>query len=188
MLNFTAKAQAKLPTTQFGDFLVTAYKIGGHEFMCVTRGDVTAGRPLVRIQSGCLYATVLHSADCDCRQEIDDALRCIAGAEHGIFVYAPHKEGRGVDLVTKTRAMANRQQTGCESAVDLEAIGLTGNDFRDYGEEIEIMRDMQVSRQIRLLSGNSDKRQELEKGGFEVVEEFTFTKPSNTWQPVAVQA
>ncbi|MBI5457980.1 hypothetical protein HY971_04640 [Candidatus Kaiserbacteria bacterium] len=183
-----ARAQAKLPTTKYGNFACTAYKIGGHDYACVTCGDVTTGNPFVRIQSGCVYATVFHSADCDCRQEIDDALRVIAGAQHGVFVYAPHKEGRGVDLVTKTLAMANRQETGCDSAEDLSAIGLESNDFRGYDEEVAILRDLQVSRQIRLLSCNDGKRQAVEKGGFTVTQEYCFAKPSHTWQPSTASA
>lgn len=180
-----ARAQAQLPTTKHGAaFICTAYEIDGHEYACAICGDITQGEPHVRIQSGCVYGTAFGSADCYCRAEIKDAMRLIAAEKCGIVVYSIHKEGRGVSLVTKTIAMANRHKTGCDSAVDLSAIGLDKDDYRQYDEEIAIMRDLRLSPTIRMLSKNGGKRKAVENAGYRVIREYDFDRESCIWQPV----
>ena len=100
-------SEAELPT-EYGALRVVVYREQGtaHEHCAIVRGEVR-GRPdvLTRVHSECLTGEVLHSLKCDCREQLDLALRRIAEQGSGIVVYL-RQEGRGIGLGNKIRAYA----------------------------------------------------------------------------------
>src|SRR5262249_1992009 len=100
-------ANAKLPT-RFGAFTVLGAKGGGsNEAAVLLRGKPGtkngSAAPLVRIHSQCLTGDVFNSQRCDCRAQLELALRKIAAAPSGVLLYLP-QEGRGIGLMNKLRA------------------------------------------------------------------------------------
>ena len=100
-------AEANLPT-QFGLFRIHGFESGGHgrkeEAVALEMGDVSGeGAPLVRIHSQCLTGDVFHSLRCDCRAQLEIALRAIAQEGRGLLIYEL-QEGRGIGLLNKLRA------------------------------------------------------------------------------------
>src|SRR5579863_7804679 len=57
-------------------------------------GEVDKAPPLLRIHSQCLTGDVFHSPRCDCRAQLEIALREISAEGRGLIVYE-HQEGRG---------------------------------------------------------------------------------------------
>src|SRR6266576_4600309 len=95
----------QLPT-EYGEFTAVAFRetLTGKHHIALVRGDVDgAEKVLVRVHSECLTGDVFHSLRCDCGEQLDLALRRIAGEEHGVLLYMA-QEGRGIGLLNKLRA------------------------------------------------------------------------------------
>ncbi len=122
--------------------------------------------PLVRVHSQCLTGDVLGSERCDCRAQLELSLKKIAAAPAGLLLYLP-QEGRGIGLMNKLRAY-ELQDKGMDTVEANEHLGFAA-DSRDYRFSAEALRALGV-RQVRLLSNNPDKVQQLEKNGVKVVE------------------
>ena len=58
-------------------------------------GDIFSAPPLVRIHSQCLTGDVFGSLRCDCRLQLEMALKKIGEAGAGILLYE-QQEGRGI--------------------------------------------------------------------------------------------
>jgi len=105
--NLKKVAEADFPT-QFGSFRIYGFEgcYGGQtEEAVVLRMGELAGElaPLVRIHSQCLTGDVFHSLRCDCRAQLEIALKSIAQEGRGLLIYE-HQEGRGIGLLNKLRA------------------------------------------------------------------------------------
>src|SRR6185369_12246390 len=66
--------------------------------LAIVMGDVSHGAPLLRIHSQCFTSEVLGSLRCDCREQLEIAMRAIAEEGRGLVIYE-HQEGRGIGLM-----------------------------------------------------------------------------------------
>ncbi len=165
-------ARAALPT-RFGKFQIIGFEGNdkGEEAVVLVRGKLSASTekrpaPLVRVHSQCLTGDVFTSERCDCRAQLELALRKIGAAQSGILLYLP-QEGRGIGLMNKLRAY-ELQDRGMDTVEANEHLGFEA-DSRDYTFSAAVLRRMGV-RRVRLLSNNPDKVEQLEKAGIRVVE------------------
>jgi GTP cyclohydrolase II len=167
--NVKIVAQAKLPTS-FGAFTIFGVKGMGpqDEAVALVRGKIRDGKsaPLVRVHSQCLTGDVFHSLRCDCRAQLELALKKITAASAGLLLYLP-QEGRGIGLLNKIRAY-ELQDGGMDTVQANESLGFAA-DARDYGFSAEALKALGV-RRVRLLSNNPDKVEQLQKAGIKVVE------------------
>jgi GTP cyclohydrolase II len=162
-------ARAKLPTS-FGEFRIFGVKGAGpqDEAVALVHGNIRGGKlaPLVRVHSQCLTGDVFHSLRCDCRAQLELALKKITESPAGLLLYLP-QEGRGIGLLNKIRAY-ELQDGGMDTVQANESLGFAA-DTRDYGFSAEALKALGV-RRVRLLSNNPDKVEQLEKAGIKVVE------------------
>lgn len=160
------QAQAALPS-RFGDFTVHAFdvSIDGQEYGAVVRGDVRGAESVpVRLHSECFTGDIMGSLRCDCRDQLEAALRHVGAADRGVVVYL-RQEGRGIGLVNKIRAYA-LQDGGMDTVQANHALGFD-DDLRSYEVAAEILRQLGV-RSVCLLSNNPRKREGLEANGVPV--------------------
>jgi GTP cyclohydrolase II len=164
-------AKAKLPT-RFGAFTILGAEGSGpmEAAVILMRGtpnkSANAKAPLVRIHSQCLTGDVFTSQRCDCRAQLELALRKIGAAQSGILLYLP-QEGRGIGIMNKLRAY-ELQDRGMDTVEANEELGFAA-DSRDYSFSAAVLLKLGISR-VRLLSNNPDKVEQLEKAGIRVVE------------------
>jgi GTP cyclohydrolase II len=173
-------AESDVPT-EYGPVRVVVFRSGGsipvpsagtgpgslnEEHMALVVGDVrTDGdAPLVRVHSECWTGEVLHSRKCDCREQLDHALRSIAAAGRGVVVYL-RQEGRGIGLGNKIRAYALQEQG--HDTVDANRMLGFEDDARTYDVAAAILRDLGVAR-VELLTNNPRKVEGLRAHGVEV--------------------
>lgn len=132
--------------------------------------------PLVRIHSECFTGEVIGSQRCDCGEQLDEAFRLITEARRGVIVYL-RQEGRGIGLLEKMRAY-NLQDIGHDTVAANLLLG-HGADLRTYDVAGAILRDLAVP-EVRLLTNNPDKIEQIEKEGIVVVERVAMVPRSWT--------
>src|SRR3984957_14006006 len=166
-------AQAALPT-RFGPFRIFGMEGSkkGEEAIAIQHGLLRSGKtrngkaPLVRVHSQCLTGDVFTSERCDCRAQLEFSLKQIAKEPSGALLYLP-QEGRGIGLINKLRAY-ELQDAGLDTVQANSKLGFAA-DSRDYEFAAEALKALGV-RELRLLSNNPDKVEQLERSGLRVVE------------------
>jgi GTP cyclohydrolase II len=131
-------------------------------------GDLTGGAPLLRIHSQCFTGDVLGSLRCDCRDQLELAMRTICRNGCGLLVYE-HQEGRGIGLMAKLQAYA-LQDEGLDTITANRALGFEA-DYRDFSFPAALLNHLRI-RRVRLLSNNPDKLRALVSAGIDVVEQI----------------
>jgi len=98
-------AHAELPT-RFGTFTLYGFYDAKNdkEHTAIVKGEVLGGTAVpVRVHSQCHTGDVLGSLRCDCRDQLEAALRYIEERGIGAVVYMK-QEGRGIGLLNKIKA------------------------------------------------------------------------------------
>ena len=134
--------------------------------VALVMGDVQSAPPLVRIHSQCLTGDVFGSLRCDCRLQLELALRQIAAEGAGILLYE-QQEGRGIGLMAKLKAYELQDQ-GRDTVEANEDLGFAA-DCRGYELPAEALKLLGVKR-VRLMTNNPEKVAALESAGITVAE------------------
>jgi GTP cyclohydrolase II len=147
----------------------SVYEIKSSEvegLVALVMGDVHAAPPLTRIHSQCLTGDVFGSLRCDCRLQLEQAMRQIAAEDAGILLYE-QQEGRGIGLMAKLRAYELQDQGRDTVEANVE-LGFAA-DCRAYELPAEVLKLMGV-KAVRLITNNPEKVSALETAGIAVVE------------------
>ncbi|MFL5247879.1 MAG: GTP cyclohydrolase II [Myxococcales bacterium] len=179
-------AAAELPT-RYGDFHAVGFwnPVDGKEHAAFVHGhEALAGEAVpVRIQSECLTGDAIGSLRCDCRDQLETALRSIARMDRGMLLYL-RQEGRGIGLRNKIRAY-QLQDRGLDTVEANRALGFR-DDERDYGVAAHMIASLNV-KSVRLMTNNPNKIQQLEANGIKVSGRIPHVMPANEFNRFYLQ-
>ena len=132
----------------------------------------------MRVHSECLTGDALGSIRCDCRDQLEAALKRIDELGVGMVLYL-RQEGRGIGLLNKIRAYS-LQDGGLDTVEANLALGFR-DDERDYAIAAHMLKSLDV-RSVRVMTNNPRKLVGLEGYGLEIVERVPLvagTTPEN---------
>ena len=162
--HITRYADAEVPT-DYGPLRLIVYREEGsavYEHVALVRGTLEGkSNVLVRVHSECFTGEVLHSLKCDCREQLEMALRVIGRIGEGAVLYL-RQEGRGIGLGNKIRAYA-LQQRGLDTVEADRMLGFS-EDSRSYHVAALMLADLGV-RSVALLTNNPQKVAALRDDG-----------------------
>ncbi|MBN2385387.1 MAG: GTP cyclohydrolase II [Anaerolineales bacterium] len=170
-------AIAEMPS-RFGDFHIFAFYNNKDfkEHVAIVRGDVTDAEDVpVRVHSECLTGDVIGSLRCDCRDQLESALRMIGKMDKGVLLYM-RQEGRGIGLINKIRAYG-LQEHGYDTVEANLALGFR-DDERDYSVAAHMLESLHI-KSIKLITNNPKKIYDLTKYGIKVSGRIPHVMPAN---------
>jgi len=141
---------ANLPS-RFGNFKVKAFKEGHKEHLVIFK-EPLAEIPIVRVHSECLTGDAIGSLKCDCRDQLEYALK-MAEETNGMVIYL-RQEGRNIGLLNKINAYA-LQDKGLDTIEANHQLGFRA-DERSYEIVTFILHHFGIKK-IKLLTNNPEK-------------------------------
>jgi GTP cyclohydrolase II len=169
-MNITISDVANLPS-RFGDFKVKAFKEGVKEHLVIYKENLDE-TPIVRVHSECLTGDAIGSLKCDCRDQLEYALK-MAEETNGMVIYL-RQEGRNIGLLNKINAYA-LQDKGANTVEANHQLGFRA-DERTYEIVTYILHHFHIHK-IKLLTNNPDKINSI--NDIEIVERVPIVIPSN---------
>ena len=181
-------------------------KLGGWTYMVF--GDYTTGEfhtalvygdakknlkkdnVLLRVHSACATSELFHATNCECREELDEAMKRIKRHGSGMIIYM-NQEGAGNGIAAKVAAYSHVFEWRSGKVVN--AKGKDGKPaniydaYRRLGYEPEsrsflaaagILKYLGI-KSVRLMTNNPKKIEELRKYGIKVEPEGIHIKPAN---------
>ena len=160
-MNIEISEVANLPS-RFGQFNVKAFKEGEKEHLVVYAKNLEQ-EPVVRVHSECLTGDAIGSLKCDCRDQLEYALKLI-DEQAGMVIYL-RQEGRNIGLLNKINAYALQDQ-GLNTIEANHQLGFDA-DERTY-EVVTFILEYFNIKKIKLLTNNPNKINSI--SGVEIIE------------------
>lgn len=175
-VSFQDSPKVKLPSS-YGDFDLQLFEDEEkREHVLLSKGDLTTDEPLLlRLHSECLTGDIFGSLRCDCGEQLHAAMEKIDQVGCGAILYL-RQEGRGIGLKNKLKAY-QLQEEGLDTYEANLELGFAP-DERDYQIAADILSFLDI-KQVKLLTNNPDKLEQLEMAGIDIVERLPLQMPAH---------
>lgn len=170
-------SRAHLPT-RFGEFEIAIFQNNkdAKDHIAITRGDLRNAEEVpIRVHSQCQTGDIFGSLRCDCRDQLEHALKTFATMDKAALLYMK-QEGRGIGLANKIRAY-HLQEQGMDTVEANEALGFP-DDTRTY-EIAAAMINLLEIKSVVLFTNNPEKINGLAENGILVTRREPIIMPTN---------
>lgn len=159
----TLNTWCTLPTAM-GSFRM--YDTGNEYVRIICLGDIyeQGEQPMLRVHSSCLASEVFGALDCDCADQLKEAMKLIATEGRGIIIHL-HQEGRGHGLSLKIQAVRIMEKEKLDTTEAFNSLGLD-QDVRSYTEAVSVLQHLGIN-SVRLISNNPRKAKFLQQYGIQ---------------------
>lgn len=137
--------------------------------IALAHGDIFHTKTLYsRVHSSCITSETLQACDCDCSEQLQEALKVIVKNKVGIFFYLM-QEGRGVGYIAKARDRMLVQAADDEIST-FDAYKLQGlrKDYRQYRNIRPICKMLNIDPEFILLTNNPNKVEAMKHLGIKI--------------------
>jgi 3,4-dihydroxy 2-butanone 4-phosphate synthase/GTP cyclohydrolase II len=152
-----------------GEFRLCMYRARTEDalHLSLSLGDLDSEEPvLTRVAAFCPTGDIFGSLSCDCRNQLQLALKKISEEGRGIFLYMHANGGVTDSLLARVKSHVG--------AIDAKTGAEGGGELRELGMGAQILVDL-GARRLRLMTNNPRKIVGLEGYGLEVVERVSVT-------------
>jgi 3,4-dihydroxy 2-butanone 4-phosphate synthase/GTP cyclohydrolase II len=128
---------------------------------------------LIRTDSGCETGQVFGDRTCECREQLQLALKTVANRGEGMVVNIPHQDGRGMGLPFKLATLRLQVQLKLNTVEAAYAIAPNGViELRTYSGVIGVLKYFGVpeTTKINLATNNPHKAKIFMENGYSVVD------------------
>lgn len=191
-------AKSPLPTL-YGDwtYLIFGDYASGETHEVLIYGDLDSNslgdgdNLILRVHSACDSSELFHGVNCECREELDEAMRFIQKKGKGLIIYLI-QEGGGAGLKVKVDVYKNLfewKSKKIQLTLDPET-GESSSAFRIYQKlgyksenrslsaAVAILKELGI-KSVRLLTNNPKKISDLVEGGIKTEPLGIHVKPTN---------
>jgi len=151
--------------TADGLFLFRYASLNSREALIVSNNLDAENKIKVRIHSSCVFSESFHTIDCDCSDQLNDAIKSI-GKEKGVIIYL-FDEGRGIGLKKKLEAIRIQKELELNTAEAFEKLGFK-SDERSFELAIAILKSLYSEKEIELITNNPLKVDKLKEAGIKI--------------------
>ena len=183
-------------TTDHGRFYQVNFEVNDtwKKYMCLIKSDIDPDREylpvfnpespiFMRIDSGCEPGQVFYDKMCDCKEQLELAIKYLGRAEQGLIIHIPGQDGRGKGTAFHLATLYLQEALGVNT---LESFGLIeGNtlpenlDSRTYEGSAAVMKFMGLKEYDILFGTNNPMKLEpLMKEGFNIIREPVIIEPT----------
>lgn len=151
--------------TPMGKFRM--YDSGNEGIRIICYGDIhsLSEGTLLRMHSSCLASEVFGATDCDCADQLKEAMKLMANEQGGLIIHL-HQEGRGQGLTRKIEAVHLMQYQGLDTHDAFEKLEYE-QDIRTYFPVVALLKHLGLG-SVRLLSNNPRKIKFLQENDLKV--------------------
>ncbi|WP_052941422.1 hypothetical protein [Chromobacterium subtsugae] len=148
-------------------FQLHYFEFQGKRWACAALGDLAAQDAVpLRIESACFFGHVMHSQQCDCGFQLDEAFRRISQRQGGLVIYGIDQDARGLGIEKHFRIYDYRQNHQLDTDEVYQRFHAP-LDSRSYEAVAAILRFLKVEN-ILLMSNNRARLEFLREQGFRV--------------------
>lgn len=168
--------------TLYGPFIVYVFQdiIDIKYVFALVHGDLSNDEFYIRLHSSCLTSETLRSMDCDCVQQLNEALKTIVDKKSGVLFYLL-QSGRGASYISKSRGcqMVQHHHDCITTFEAYEMMGLQ-HDYRDYRNVKDICVILDIAdKEFNLMTNNPDKIRKFTKLGLNLKKTISVEFASN---------
>jgi 3,4-dihydroxy 2-butanone 4-phosphate synthase/GTP cyclohydrolase II len=151
--------------TKLGDFEIHVFHDGREEAIALTKGELAGGQDIFcRIHSECILSQEFQAIYCDCRGNLEEAMKTIAKNKRGILIYL-YQVGRSNGMAAQVEILPLKHK-GYTNSSAYKTIGFP-EDARTYDIAAKILNSFRI-RSVHLSGSNRTKKETLEKYGIKV--------------------
>ncbi|MBI4155646.1 MAG: hypothetical protein HY507_00250 [Candidatus Zambryskibacteria bacterium] len=166
---------------KISEFTLWYFAFPGGQYAALVKGNPSKEKkPLVRVESVCIWAHLFGSQYCDCGWQLEEAKRRIDEEKNGLIIFAFEQHGKAVGLRNHFLVYAEGQRRKHELVVDAyTSLGFDEDYRKHYGDVADILCHFGL-KDIRLMSNNPKRIALLKKAGI-FVERVSHEVPLNTY-------